>query len=130
MTNKMCDKNNISAYHISSKFAVFDNLTACKINGQKYTTKQNLSINLQIISSTNVNINSDSNYVLINNNIIGNNVYLPKMKCDHSIKIKNESLGPIIITGNFSNGSPNYTINSNSSNEFIYYAKFNYWIVF
>jgi len=130
MTNKMCDKNNISAYHISSKFAVFDNLTACKINGQKYTTKQNLSIDLQIISSTNININSDSNYVLINNSIIGNNVYLPKMKCDHSIKIKNESLGPIIIIGNFSNGLSNYTINSNLCNEFIYYAKYNYWIVF
>lgn len=129
MTNKMCDKNNINAYHISSKFAVFDNLTACKINGQKYTIKNEFSINLQILSDYNIYINSNINFVLING-ITGNNVYLPNLKCNQSIKIKNESIGPIIILGNFSNGSSNYTLNSNSSNEFIYYANNNYWIVF
>lgn len=125
----MCDKNNISAYHISSKYAVFDNLTTCKINGIKYTKPSDSNINIQIINNSNININKDVNYVLVANGIFGNHIHLPSLKNNHSIKIRNDTVGNIIVIGQFYNNT-NYVLNSNSTNEFIYYANNNNWIVF
>lgn len=126
----MCDQNNISAYHISSKYGVFDNLTACKINGHKYTKNSESNISVQFLTNNSVNISKDYNYVVITNTISGNMVYLPNITYNKSIKIKNESGFGIIVVGNFYGNITNYSLNVDDSKEFIFYANNNYWIVF